>query len=292
MSTHPSQARPVRVTPLVESRFGLDGGAMFGIVPRPLWSKTNPPDERNRIAMTSRCVLIERDDHSHILLDVGMGSRWSDKERDIYAISDQDLALKQALAEHGTSPEQLQEVVLTHLHFDHVGGLARQDERGAMVANFPNARHWVQRRNWAWAHSPSARDGGSYRVEDFAFLGQSPDAPPLELIDGISELMPGIEVIPLNGHTFGMQAIKITTPDQIYCFVADLIPTSSHLRDPYVMGYDLQPLITVDEKRALLYEAIRHDWVLIYEHDPTTPWGRVELDSRGQPRHVEFKPSP
>lgn len=284
------QAKPIRVTPLVESHFGLDGGAMFGIIPKPLWAKTNPPDERNRIDMASRCALIEFDDHSFALIDVGMGAQWSEKDRDIYAISQQDPALRASLEARQLSPEKISHVILTHLHFDHAGGLSYIDPSDqTRQATFPNAQHWVQRRNWSWAHSPSARDGGSYRQEDFSFF-DDPDAPELTLIDGISEILPGIEVLPLHGHTFGMQAVKITTPDQIYCFMADLIPTSSHLRDPYVMGYDLQPLITVDEKRALLYEAVRHDWVLIYEHDPKVAWGRVELDGRGQPRHVPYEP--
>lgn len=281
--TTPAQALPERVIPMTESRFGLDGGAMFGIVPRPLWQKTNPPDANNRIDMACRCLLIEYADGTRALVDVGMGERWSEKERDIYAIREQDAALGHALAAHHTSPEQIDHVVLTHLHFDHAGGLRRLDDQGALVPTFPNATHWVQQRNWSWAHAPSARDGGSYRLEDFAFLAEA-DAPPLELVDGVREILPGVEVLPHHGHTFGMQVVKITTKNHTVLFVADLIPTASHLRDPYVMGYDLQPLVTVEEKRALLYEASRHDWLLCFEHDPGTGLAHVAIDAKGRPQ--------
>lgn len=266
---------------LKESNFALDGGAMFGIIPRPLWERTNPPDERNRISMAARCVLI-RDKERLILIDVGMGTTWSEKEREIYRVEAQDPGLIRSLKAQGVAPEEITDVILTHLHFDHAGGLARKDESGRGQANFPNARHWVQRRNWSWANSPSARDAGSYRKEDFD-LFEGAQAPPLELVDGVDEILPGIEVFPVHGHTMGMQTVKITCPDATYFFMADLIPTSSHLRDPYVMGYDLQPLLTVDEKRELLYHTRREGWILLFSHDPQTPAGRVELDRRGQP---------
>jgi glyoxylase-like metal-dependent hydrolase (beta-lactamase superfamily II) len=277
----PNHTGPIKATPLLESLFGLDGGAMFGIIPRPLWEKTNPPDENNRIAMAARCLLLEWADGTRALVDVGMGERWSEKERGIYAIRDQDGGLREALSQRAIDPASIDHVVLTHLHFDHAGGLKRADGSAA----FANATHWVQQRNWAWAHGPSARDGGSYRPEDFAFLAED-GAPKLELIDGIREILPGVEVLPQHGHTFGMQVVKVRLPHATLAFVADLIPTSSHLRDPYVMGYDLQPLVTVQEKRALLYEAARHDWVLCFEHDPTCDLARVELDARGRPRPV------
>src|SRR5690554_438468 len=256
-----------KIIALEESHFGLDGGAMFGIIPRPIWEKTNPPDAGNRIEMSARCLLIIDPDRV-TLVDTGMGTNFSDKEREIYALSHQDPGLREALKAHSLTPEDVDEVILTHLHFDHAGGLRRPDASGDLRPLFPNARHWVQRENWSWAHSPSARDAGSYRLQDFD-LFDAPDAPALELINGIAELFEGVEVLPVHGHTFGMQVVKIEAAGKTYAFVADLIPTASHLRDPYVMGYDLQPLKTVEEKREILYHARRDDWILIFEHDPT-----------------------
>lgn len=277
--------KPLRVTTLIEARFGLDGGAMFGIIPRPLWQRTNPPDAQNRIAMACRCLLVQYHDRN-VLIDVGIGTQWSDKERGIYNIHSQDAGLSAGLRAAHLTPADIDDVILTHLHFDHAGGLCTVSDDGAPPrATFPNATHWVQRRNWSWAHSPSARDAGSYRPKDFGFF-EATDAPSLKLIDGIHEPLPGVEVLPFHGHTFGMQVVKITTDEHTFAYVADLIPTTSHLRDPYVMGYDIQPLQTVEDKRALLYHAIREDWLLIFEHDPNVGVARVELDKRGRPRAV------
>jgi glyoxylase-like metal-dependent hydrolase (beta-lactamase superfamily II) len=268
---------PLRVECLVEAYFGLDGGAMFGIVPRPLWERSNPADPRNRIDLACRCLLVTYPDR-RVLVDVGIGSLWTEKERDIYKIEGQDSALSRGLEDCGCTAGDIDEVVLTHLHFDHAGGLTRPGPDGGRVPAFPKARHWVQRRNWSWANGPSPRDAGSYRVDDFRWL-ECDGAPDLVLVDGPSEILPGIEVIPCDGHTFGMQVVKVTTDEATYVFVADLIPTSSHLRDAYVMGYDLQPLVTVKEKRMILHEALRHDWILIYEHDPLVAMSRVERRS-------------
>jgi len=275
---------PHSVIPIVESMFGLDGGAMFGIIPRPLWQRSNPADERNRIDLACRTLLVRYSDHD-VLVDVGMGTRWDDKERDIYKMDRQDSGMKTALAELGVA--NVSDVILTHLHFDHAGGLSYIDEQSKETRpTFPGAKHWVQRQNWGWAHSPSSRDGGSYRPSEFEIFEKG--LAELELVDGISEILPGIEVLPVHGHTFGMQLVKITTSQDTYVHLADLIPTTSHLRDPYVMGYDLQPLVTVQEKREVLYHAAREDWILVFEHDPKTAMGRVEFDSPGRPRLIEI----
>jgi glyoxylase-like metal-dependent hydrolase (beta-lactamase superfamily II) len=275
--------QPTRIRPLVEAKFGLDGGAMFGIIPQPLWSKTNPPDDRNRIELATRCVLLQYESRN-VLIDVGIGTKWSEDERDIYKIDDQDAQLVSALGNFDLSPTDIDDVILTHLHFDHAGGVSRfarsgdAAEQGEVVASFPEATHWVQKRNWSWANAPSARDAGSYRSQDFRFFEEREEAPPLELVDGIDEIMPGVEVLPQHGHTFGMQVVKITTEDHTFAYLADLVPTTSHMRDPYVMGYDLQPLETVEEKRELLHRAAREDWILIFEHDPSQGFARVEFD--------------
>lgn len=275
---------PHSVIPMVESMFGLDGGAMFGIIPRPLWQRTNPADERNRIDLACRTLLVRYDDRD-VVVDVGMGTRWDEKERDIYKVGQQDTGMARAMSELGV--KDVSDVILTHLHFDHAGGLSRWDaETSQALPSFPNAKHWVQRQNWGWAHSPSARDGGSYRPVEFEIFEKG--LAEIELVDGIAEILPGIEVLPVHGHTFGMQLVKITTGTATYVHLADLIPTTSHLRDPYVMGYDLQPLITVQEKREILYHAAKEDWILVFEHDPKSAMGRVEFDSPGRPRLVEI----
>lgn len=275
--------RPVdRLQPFVECAFGLDGGAMFGIVPRPLWSRTNPADERNRIELATRCLFLEVGDR-RVIVDAGMGERWRDKERDIYAVRRPDGGLRGQLAEHGVDPDSITDVVMTHLHFDHAGGLAGRDDDGGLQPTFPNATHHVQRENWLWAHAPSPRDAGSYRREDFGFFGDA-DAPPLHLLDGVTTLFDAIEVLPLQGHTPGMQALRFRVGEQTLVYLADLIPTRGHVPVPYVMGYDVQPLKTVREKAELLEQAVRHDWVLAFEHDPEHAFARVERDERGRYR--------
>ena len=207
------EARPVAIQPLVEAMFGLDGGAMFGIIPEPLWSRTNPPDDNNRIDLATRCLLVQYADRN-VLVDVGIGTKWSDKERGIYKINDQDAGLASALGRFDLAAEDIDDVILTHLHFDHAGGVSQYAEDGESIeATFPNATHWLQRRNWSWGNSPSARDAGSFRKKDFRFFEEDPDAPELQLVDGIDEIMPGIEVLPLHGHTFGMQAVKVEMSD-------------------------------------------------------------------------------
>ncbi len=270
---------PLRVRPLVESNFGLDGGAMFGIVPKPLWTRKTPADEQNRIDLACRCLLVEYADRN-VLIDVGIGTRWTDKERKIYKIGNQDVGLKAALAEHNLTPDDIDDVVLTHLHFDHAGGLCFEED-GITHPAFPNSKHWLQKRNWDWGHGPTARDAGSYRLDDFDFF-EKDGAPELKLIDGPQEIFPGFQVFPQFGHTPGMQICRIQTQSEIYFYLADLIPTSAHIRDPYIMGYDLEPLTTLREKRDLLHNAATENAILIFEHDPVLPMARIEKDSTGK----------
>ena len=259
-------SKPLEVFTLVESMFALDGGAMFGIIPKPLWMRTNPADERNRIDLACRSMVVRYADYD-VLVDVGMGTRWNDKERDIYKIAGSAPDVK---------PLNVKHVILTHLHFDHAGGLSFLNDSNELQASFKDAKHWVQRANWGWAHTPSARDQGSYRPEELQIFEKG--LAEMELIDGIAEILPGIEVLPMNGHTFGMQVVKVTTESgRVYAHLADLVPTTSHLRDPYVMGYDINPLDTVKEKREVLYEAAKSDWTLVFGHDPKTDMARVEM---------------
>lgn len=266
-----------RIETIVESRFGLDGGAMFGIVPKPLWQRTNPADDNNRIAMAARCLYLETGER-RVLVDTGMGSKWSEKEAGIYALTRKE-TLVEALAGRGIAAEAVTDVVMTHLHFDHAGGLTFEGSDG-LRPTFPTATHWVQRENWVWAHAPSVRDAGSYRSENFAPLGDA--GVDIRLLDGHSTPFDGLEVIASRGHTPGMQMVKFDWNGQTVVYVADLIPTHGHVPVPYVMGYDVYPLTTCAEKAELLANAVDNDWVVGLEHDPEHAFVRVERCANGR----------
>jgi glyoxylase-like metal-dependent hydrolase (beta-lactamase superfamily II) len=263
-----------RVTPLLESTFRLDGGAMFGIIPRPLWETTNPPDERNRIRMAARCLLVEGEGR-RMLVDVGMGCAWNERERDIYHCIHPHGSLAGALAAAGLQPTDITDVVLTHLHFDHAGGLLTSGPDEPPAPLFPHAMHWVQRENWVWAHHPTPRDAGSYRRATFALLGTM-DAPHLTLLDGRQTIAPGLVVHPLQGHTPGMQWLQIDLDhDTTLAWVADLMPTRGHVQPSRVMGYDLFPLTALREKQDFLEQAYEHGWLVGLEHDPDVAFIRI-----------------
>ncbi len=272
------QLGPYQAHPLIEARFGLDGGAMFGIVPRPLWEREQPPDDRNRISLACRCLLLVGGGRV-ILVDTGIGDRWSDRERAIYAIRGGG-GLPGSLAAHGLAPGDVTDVIQTHLHFDHAGGLCRSPDTadGDPVPRFPGATVHLQRRNWVWAANPSPRDAGSYRPGDWAPYRDGDDR--LRLLDGAGEILPGIEAWPSDGHTPGQQLVRVRggsgRPDLFYG--GDLFPTRSHLRIPWNMGYDLNPLTVMEEKRRLLEEADRGGHWLMLEHDPRVERVRIRLD--------------
>ena len=266
---------------LIEARFGLDGGAMFGIVPRPLWEREQPPDARNRIQLACRCLLLRGRDRV-VLVDTGIGDRWSARERSIYAIRRRG-GLPSGLAELGLAVGDVTDVIQTHLHFDHVGGLCHHpggDPAAAPIATFPAATLHVQRRNWEWAGAPSPRDAGSYRAADWAPYAS--DGARVRLVEGAEEILPGIDAWPSDGHTPGQQVVRVRgatgAPDLLYC--GDLFPTRSHLRIPWNMGYDLAPLTILEEKRQLLEEADRGGHWLMLEHDPEVALVRIRFDGR------------
>ncbi len=252
------------VTALLDGTFALDGGAMFGIVPRPLWRRAIEPDERNRIPLAARLLLIEGGGRV-ILVDTGLGDKWSTKRRDIFAVRQHRGGVCAQLRERGIDPDQVTDVILTHLHFDHAAGTTRRLEDGDLELVFPRARHHVQRRHWEWAHAPSPKDAGSFRAEDFAPLAGSGL---LRLVDGDVELLPGIHVIALDGHTTAMQAVRVAGKEACLLYVADLVPTTAHLRWPWIMAYDNQPLVTLAEKQRHLLRAAAEGWLLALEHDP------------------------
>lgn len=240
---------------------GLDGGAMFGIIPKPLWEKTNPADEVNRVTLATRNLLLVSDS-KRILIDTGMGNKWDDKSRNIFRI-DENLSLEKALDQKGYSFDDITDVILTHLHFDHTGGSTKIVD-GKIFPSFPNAMYHVQKQNFEWALNPSDRDRGSYLKENFEPLAK----------EGVLNLLTStqfddnifFEII--NGHTFGQQMIKISDGSNTVLYCADLLPFVSHIRLPYIMAYDLQPLVTLAEKKKYLKQALDENWILYFGHDP------------------------
>lgn len=253
---------------LSDGHFGLDGGAMFGVVPRPLWERTNPPDERNRIQLALRPLLVVAG-QCRVLVDTGIGDKWDAKGRDIYRIEKTDSVVA-GLARRGLRPEDITHVVLTHLHFDHAGGATRPGPAGDPVPSFPNARHLVQRVEWEDATSPNRRSRAAYQPDNFLPLER---AGLLDLVDGTTEFLPGIELLHTGGHTRGLQLVRVRSGGETALFWSDLIPTSAHIATPYIMGYDLFPLVTMETKERLVGEAHAQRWLCFLEHDPTAAAG-------------------
>ncbi len=255
--------------------FGLDGGAMFGIVPKPLWEKTNPSDEANRIKLSTRHLLL-KSENKKIIIDTGMGDKWDEKSKKIYAI-DAKISMASALKEFDLSAEDITDVILTHLHFDHTGGstVLNQDK---LEPAFPNAKYYVQKQNYDWAVNPSNRDRGSYLTDNFVPLFEEGV---LNFTIGNANLDDEIEFIVINGHTFGQQMVKVSDESETFLFCGDLIPTVSHIPLPYIMGYDLQPLVTLKEKQKFLKQAVDEDWKLFFGHDPETAFVSVKLTDKG-----------
>ena len=246
-----------------DGTFALDGGAMFGVVPRVLWEKKCAPDAKNRITLALRCLLLVEGKRK-ILVDCGIGRRWDEKHREMYRIDHSQLDLDRELARARVKREEITDVILTHLHFDHVGGLTRE-EGGRIAMSFPNATYHLQRRNWVWAHHASEKDAGAFRAATFEALERSGR---LHLLEGATELCPGVDIFVSEGHTVGLQLVKVGNGDQTVAFCGDLVPTTAHLRASWVMAYDLYPLTAIEEKKLLLAQAAEEGWVLFFEHDP------------------------
>ena len=255
--------------------FGLDGGAMFGIIPKPLWQKTNPPDEANRIKLATRNLLLT-DGKRKILIDTGNGNKWDEKSKNIYGF-DFTNSLEGSLNNLNLTPSDITDVILTHLHFDHTGG-STKIENDKLIPAFPNAKYYVQKENYEWAMNPSERDKGSYLKDSFEPLMKEGV---LNFIEDQEKFDDEIEFVIINGHTFAQQLIKISDSSNTILYCADLFPTTSHIPLPYVMGYDLQPLVTVEEKKKVLAKAIEESWKIFFEHDPETALASVEKNEKG-----------
>ena len=245
--------------------FRLDGGAMFGVVPKMLWQKKMPPDERNRCSFCCNSLLV-RAHGKTVLIETGNGTKWDDKLRDIYAIQSGD-PLITSLHAIGVVPRQIDIVINTHLHFDHAGGGTRL-ENGTAVPAFPNAEYFVQRGEIDHALHPSERDRASYFPENVLPITQ---ARQWRVLEGNAEILPGISVERIPGHNADIQAVKLTGGGQSIVFVADLLPTRHHVPLPWIMAYDLYPMETLETKRQWLRNIIANRWIVVFGHDPEIP---------------------
>lgn len=269
-----------RVHTVDAGRVRLDGGAMFGVVPKPLWSRRIPADERNRIPLQMRCLLLETPGGKRVLVDDGLGDKEGAKFRDIYGVENEGdpTRLHDSLRALGVAAEEIDLVVCTHLHFDHAGGSTVRTPDGELRPAFPSARYVVARGEWEVAHLENERIQASYLRHNFDPLEP---AGVLELVEGDVEVVPGVRLVHTPGHTAHHRSVLVEAGGETVCFLADLVPTSAHLRLPWIMGYDLEPLVTLESKRKLLTRAGREGWILVFEHDPVVAWGRARPPERG-----------
>jgi glyoxylase-like metal-dependent hydrolase (beta-lactamase superfamily II) len=267
----------IRIHALEAGLQWLDGGAMFGVVPKPLWEKRIPADGRNRIPAALRCLLVEAPE-ALVLVDTGIGNKEDDRFRDLYGVSNEGepTRLEDAIRAAGFEPSDVDIVVNTHLHFDHAGGDTIRDPGAAVLPAFPRARHVVQRGEFDFAHSGNERIRASYLTPNFDPVHE---AGLWDFVDGERVVTRGVRVLPTPGHTPFHQSVLVEDGDEVACFLADVCPTSAHLPLPWVMGYDLEPLVTLESKRALWARATAESWLLVFEHDADVAWGRLDPES-------------
>jgi len=270
----------IEVRHIHSGNFYLDGGAMFGVVPKPLWEKRSQPDPRNRIRLAANSLLV-RASNKNILIETGNGTKWTPKLRAIYAIDEGD-PLTESLAAAGITPNQIDLVINTHLHFDHAGGNTKFLNDKA-VPSFPNAQYFVQAAELAHAADPSERDRASYFEENFLPIHESDQ---WKLLSGDTEILPDISTVRIPGHNADIQAVKLTGGGKTIVFVADLIPTRHHIPLPWIMAYDLYPLQTLETKRKWIQTIVQDGWIVIFGHDPDIPAATLhERENK-----IEFEP--
>jgi glyoxylase-like metal-dependent hydrolase (beta-lactamase superfamily II) len=282
--THGVRVGRYEISGVVDAYFALDGGAMFGTVPRPLWERRIAPDARNRVRLAARSlVAVDRDAGRVVVVGDGMGDKWDAERADLYAVDRSGGGLDAGLARLGLSRERVTDVVLTHLHFDHAGGTTRRGPDGRLALSFPRATHHLQRRSWQQAHAPSEKDAGSFLAEDFELLQHSNQ---LHLVEGEAPLFPDVELIVSEGHTAGQQLPRFHGDGTHLTCCGDVIPTHAHLRPGWVTAYDLFPVTTVEEKKVLLAEALEEDGILFLEHDAEMAACRLREED-GEPVFLE-----
>jgi glyoxylase-like metal-dependent hydrolase (beta-lactamase superfamily II) len=265
-----------------DGEFRLDGGAMFGVVPKPLWEKAKPADARNRIRMATNCLLIESGQEL-VLIDTGIGDKHDAKFLDLYGTDARRTQLPESMRAAGFEPGDVTHVVLSHLHFDHCGWNTRRDSAGALVPTFPNARYWIERGEVEHARAPTERDRASYFPDDWEPLFA---AGAVELFDDTTEIVSGVRAEKAPGHNADMCIVTFDGGDGVDggkgAFWADLLPTVAHVPLPWIMGYDLYPLTTLASKKKWLPKAALEGWLGCFEHDADTPWGRIVEEKPGK----------
>jgi glyoxylase-like metal-dependent hydrolase (beta-lactamase superfamily II) len=280
------ESSDIRVQTVMAGSLWLDGGAMFGVVPKTLWSRRTHADERNRIQLAMRCLLIETP-AATVLVDTGLGNKDNDRFRDIYGVSNagEPTLLESSLRELGVEPRQVDIVVNTHLHFDHAGGNTVRLPDGRIEPAFPNAVYAIQKGEWEYARLHNERVQASYVANNFVPLES--DAR-IRWLDGEREtIVPGVEVVRTPGHTPFHQSVLVTVGGERLLYLADLVPTVAHLPLAWIMGYDVEPLTTLESKRHWLGRAVSEGWLLGFEHDPSVAWGAASAGDR--PGRTELK---
>jgi glyoxylase-like metal-dependent hydrolase (beta-lactamase superfamily II) len=265
--------------------FKLDGGAMFGVVPKSIWNKLNPSDENNLCSWAMRCLLIEDGDRL-VLIDNGIGDKQDPKFFSHYYLHGND-TLDSSLSKHGFSKNDITDVILTHLHFDHCGGsIVREGDK--LVANFKNATYWSNEKHWRWATQPNDREKASFLKENILPIQESGQLQFVNTEEGI-EVLPGIRLRFVNGHTDAMMLPQINYNGKTIVFMADLLPAAAHIPIPYVMAYDMFPLTTLNEKKSFLTEAVNNHYILFFEHDPSIECCNLQLTEKGVRQKDTFR---
>ena len=268
----------MKVTIIETGFFKLDGGAMFGVVPKKMWAKLNPPDENNLCTWAMRCLLIETEERK-ILVDTGIGNKQDARFRSHFEPFGSN-NLMQSLENHGLKASDITDVFFTHLHFDHCGGAIVRNTEGALEPTFPNATYWSNQKHWDWAMNPNPREQASFLKENFELLKEWGLLKFVEFDK--QEISGGVIVHFQHGHTEAMMSLQIKADDKTYFYCADTIPSSWHVNLPYIMAYDIRPLETLKEKAIILERAYTEGWHLIFEHDPKTPIATIKKNESGR----------
>jgi len=269
----------MKVSVIKTGFFKLDGGAMFGVVPKKMWKKLNPPDDNNMCTWAMRCLLVESGNRK-VLIDTGFGEKQDAKFRSHFEPHGED-NLIQSIQHAGFSLEEITDVFITHMHFDHVGGAVKYNGKGNLTPTFPNAVYWSNQVHYDWAYTPNVRERASFLKENFIPLKEANQLKMIDVEQGV-EFLPGFNVRFVYGHTEAMMLPQITINNKTLIYCADLFPSAGHVRLPYVMAYDMKPMKTLEEKKMLSEEALENDYIFFFEHDPVNECATLKRNEKGR----------